>query len=223
MLKSNTHSKEKDTSVHMSHRVMERIHAEHIVPKPAYAFLLQNALLGLAISLSAFVGIFFTSVVFFRLTGIHLFGNRFLFEHFPWFAGGFALCGILVTFALLEYYKVFYRYSLLSVFITICIVFATLGFLFNKTPMHTKLMQSRIGGIYSVEEKPLQVYAGRVIETRTSGSFVLETLRGEQLKMYVPTNTRLPQGGLVEGQSLFVAGSYQSGQFIVKGVLSMSR
>jgi hypothetical protein len=39
--------------------------------------------------------------------------------------------------------------------------------------------------------------------------------------MYIPAETRLPEGGIKEGQSVFVTGYYENGFFVVKGILSL--
>ncbi len=207
----------------LGRRVMERIRAEKIEPVPVSTFLVHKLLLGIAIALSGFIAVFFTSIVFYRIVAIQFFGRTFIFEHFPWFASGLALCGVLLTFALLEYYKVLYKFSLISLFIFVCVVSAAGGFLLNKTPLHTRLENSIVGGIYAVEETPLHVYAGRAIEVRTQNSFVLETLRGDHLHVYIPAGVRLPADGINEGQSIFVAGYQKGGQFVVKGVLTIGK
>lgn len=207
----------------MGGRVMERIHAERIVPTASSSFLWRNILLGFAVGLSMLIGIFFASITIFKLSNIHVFGNAFVFQHVPWFSIGLALACFLLTFALLEYYKVFYRLSLLTLFTSVAVVFFVLGFLFTKTPLHTRLVQSRFSALYAVEEKPMMVYAGRALEVRTQNAFLLETLRGEKLHMYIPADTRLPVSGIKEGQSVLVAGYYQSGFFVVKGFLSLGK
>lgn len=210
--------KQSDVSM-MGGRVMERIHHEGIAPTPPSIFLLRNTLVALAISMSALLGIFFTSLCFFRISNIHFFGLRFVSHHFPWFSGGLAFSCLLLTFALLEHYKVFYKTSLVRLFLVVCLVFLALGFLFNKTSLHNRIAHSRFGGMYSVEEPMLQVYAGRVIETRTEKNFVLETLRGDKVRVYIPAGSRLPEQGIKEGESLFIAGYTKAGQFVLSGVL----
>jgi len=207
----------------MSGRIMERIHAEHVVPISSSTFLWRNTLLGFAVGLSMLIGIFFASVTIFKLSSIHVFGKMFILGHLPWFSAGLAIACFLLTFALLEYYKVFYRFSVLTLFTSVALIFFVLGFLFTKTPIHTRLIQSRFAALYSVEEKPLMVYAGRALEVRTQNAFLLETLRGEKLHVYIPADTRLPEVGIKEGQSVFVAGYYQSGMFVVKGFLSLGK
>ena len=207
----------------MSSRVMERIRVEHINPISSSIFLYRNISLGFAIGISTLFGIFFTSVTIYKLSSIHVFGKMFMLSHVPWFSAGLALSCFLLTFALIEYYKVFYKLSLLTLFTSVTIVFFVLGFLFAKTPIHTTLAKSRVGGVYSVEEKPMMLYAGRAVEVHTQSAFLLETLRGETLHMYIPKDTRLSEDGIKEGQSLFVAGYYQNGVFVVKGVLSLGK
>ena len=214
--------RKKEESVMAGH-VMEKIKTEKVKIKPRSFFVIQKTLLGFSISTAILLGSFFVSLVIFHIFDIRIFGPRFVLSHFPWFAGGIAFSLLLVSFALLEYYKVIYKLMLSQLAVIVIVIFFALGMLVNKTQIHQKLQNGRLASLYSVEEKPLVVYAGRITEVRTANSFILQTLRGENLKIFTGPGTRLPDGGLHEGSALFIAGYKEGNMIIAKGVLTLGK
>lgn len=200
-------------------RVMERISVENIQMRSATEISMSTVLKALAVAAVFLPGLFFLSITFFKVTSLFVFGERFLLRHIPWFSTGLAVSFFMLTFASLEHFKVLYRVSLLKLAVLLAIVFVGLGFFMHKIGIHDRLAERRLSFLYSIDEAPLAVYAGRIIEVRTQGSFVVESLRGEKFRVYTTPQTRMPQNGVEQGQAIFIAGRREGDMIVAQGLI----
>lgn len=204
-------------SNHIAHRVMERINAENITVSPKSKFVIHKMLLATVIGSTLIFAIFFTSIAFRHLAITRLFGANFMLTHFPWFGAGLAFAALCICFALLEHYKVFYKWTLVGMAAVLIVVNLGAGFLVYKGFSQMSMQQI----LYKAEGDPLEVLAGRVVEVHGQGSIVLLTLRGHRVPVYMSPRTKLPNGGISEGETVYVAGVYKSEMFIARGVLRL--
>ncbi|GEM_PF-1595896 len=205
----------------MSRRVMQRIEVENIRMRPSIVFIARTVFLSLIVAVTAGIGVFFTSVIFYKLLAVRVFGVRFLLLHIPWFSVGLAISCFLLCFAVIEYYKLAYKLTLFRLFMLLAVVFVGFAFLLYKTPLHENLRRTALSSIYSVDGQPLVLYAGRVVESRTANIFYIETLRGERVKIYLIRGARIPSKGIHEGQSVFVAGYTENGKVVARSVMAL--
>lgn len=214
-------SKSKTGLAHLEHRVMERIRAENVTMRSSVVFGIISALTGIGVFLSLFLGVFFVSLAFNRLAIPRVFGLRFTLLHFPWFSVGLALSCFLISFSLIEHYKLAYKWTLFRLAAVLLVVFFTLGFVVHKSPLHDRLAQSRFGGLYVVEGSQIQIFTGHVLEVRTDKSFMFDTIYGTRLHVYVTADTKIPTAVLSEDQSLVIAGTREGDIVFARGILNL--
>ena len=207
-------------STHVSARVMERIHAENISIGSEGVEAFSKFFIGAAIAFCFIFGVFFTSIAFHKLSIPKVFGVSFVLSHFPWFSTGLGIAMFLLTFALIEKYKIFYRWTLTKLTIALILLFVGVGFAIHKTPFHDRLMASRFSGIYLVEGKPLSIFAGRVTQKRTDKNFVFETVTGDTMKVYLSPKV-FGSTQVSEGESLVITGHWDAQMLVADGVLNL--
>lgn len=205
----------------IANRVMERISVERIHMKSASHFALQKTALALAVSLVVILGIFFVSLLFNRLAIPRVFGMRFALLYFPWFSAALSVSCLFIAFALLEHYKVLYRWSLLRLAGVLILMFLVLGFVVHKTTIHDRLRQSAISGMYFVEGRPLEIFTGHVTEVHTDMSFIFVTIYGTRLRIYKGNDVLLPREKITEDTSLVIAGNREGDMVVARAILSL--
>lgn len=208
---------------HMAGRVMERIRVENIQMRPLFAFVLRNIILGLCAAVLFLLGVFFLSLAFSHLSVLRPFGLQFILTHVPWFGLSLGACCMALCFALIEYYKLLYKWTLIKLALVIVVLFSTGGFLVSKLPFYDDLLAGPLSPVYSIEDNRLDVIAGNIIEVRTEASFTIQTIRNERIQVYVSTQTRLPRLPLSEGQAVFVSGRRDNGRMYAHGIINLGK
>lgn len=211
-------------------RVMAEIHEQNLRMRPRLYFVIGSALLGLGSAGLVLSAVFFTNLVLFHLRiqrpfGFLAFGSRGFRPFLTSFPLLFLLLAVLAFFGgvkLIRKYDFSYRKGFWGTVIGLAVFVLSFGFLLDRTSLNERARQLKpLQPLY--REQPLDAgwLVGEVVEVEEE-ELVVQTPRGEQVRMGWDDQTELPAGSSFrEGEKVRAVGEYEGQNFEAEAIRPM--
>lgn len=204
-------------------KILSAIETGKVKMRPRWHFVLQTILIIVGIALILFALLFLISFIIFSLrhSGVWFapaFGSRGLgvfLTSLPWILIVLTVLFVIILEILVKKYSFAYRQPLLYSALGLILIVTIGGIAVAQTPLHGGLMRQTIENHVPLAEPfyrgggmigPERIQAGSIKELTDDG-FILNSRRGEDLRVIITPETQFPAGyDLVEGDFIVVLG-----------------
>lgn len=202
-------------------RIIERIKNEGVLISPRTKHYILKVIIQKIVLIMILISSFFLSYAFNEFRVLSPFGLIHAVSRVSPVALAIPLAFILLSFALLEWFRVFYRVRLPILFLSLVMVVVGLSGVLTVIKFHERVSMSPLGFIYSLPSPSLIV--GTIVEVRTENSFTLKTFGGETFRVYMNKSTVKRRNVLIEpGVSVFLMGESESDIFMARVVAPLT-
>ncbi len=207
----------------IKNKILTAIESGKVKMRPRWHFVLQTSLIIVGIILVALALLFLASFIIFSLrhSGVWFapaFGSRGLgifLASLPWLLIWLSVVFVIILEILVKKYSFAYRQPLLYSALGLVLIITIGGIAVAQTPLHGGIMRQTIEKHLPIAEPfyrgggrlgPERIQAGSIKEITEDG-FVLNSRRGDDLRIIITPATKFPSGyDLIEGDFIVVMG-----------------